>query len=72
MDIDNEAGYFLTLSDCMVLFPRLKGNESCLTRQERNILLKIEKVLYGCLSVSEMEELLEKEQRAHIVGSGNA
>ena len=60
MDKNEEAGIFLTLNDCTVLFPRLKDNESSLTKEERMIFLRMEKVLYGNLSIREMEELLEK------------
>jgi hypothetical protein len=48
----------LTLEDCKTLFPRLKGLENVLPDPERDILLKIEKVLYGHLSVREIENLL--------------
>ena len=60
MEINEEAGIFLTLNDCTVLFPRLKDNESSLTKEERLIFLRMEKVIYGNLSIREMEELLEK------------
>ena len=60
MDDDGEAGVFLSLYDCAVLFPALKGNESSLSREERMLMLRIEKVLYGNLSIREMEELLAR------------
>ena len=60
MENNEEAGIFLTLNDCTVLFPRLKDNESSLSKEERMIFLRMEKVLYGNLSIREMEELLEK------------
>ena len=60
MEINEEAGIFLTLNDCTVLFPRLKDIESSLTKEERLIFLRMEKVIYGNLSIREMEELLEK------------
>ena len=60
MDNNEEAGIFLTLNDCTVLFPRLKENESSLSKEERMIFLRLEKVLYGNLSIREMEELLAK------------
>jgi len=59
MDSD-ETGVFLTLNDCAALYPRFKGNESFLSEEERMVLLKIEKALYGSLSIREMEELLER------------
>jgi hypothetical protein len=60
MDRGAEAGVFLTLNDCTVLFPRFKANEFFLSAEERRILHRIEKVLYGNLSIREMEELLDK------------
>lgn len=64
MDHAEEAGIFLTLNDCTVLFPRLKENESSLSKEERMIFLRMEKVLYGNLSIREMEELLAKRSGA--------
>lgn len=55
-----ENGVFLTLDDCVILFPRLKENEASLSNEERLILLKIEKILYGSLSIEEIETLLAK------------
>ena len=60
MDECGEPGIFLTLNDCLALYPRLKANESFLSPEERMVLLSIEKILYGSFSVNEMEELLEK------------
>ena len=59
MDIDGEGGVFLTLNDCKALFPRLKGIEHSLSKDERMIMYQMEKVLYRYLSIQEMEELLE-------------
>jgi hypothetical protein len=58
--MDGETGIFLSLDDCVVLFPRLKENEASLSNEERLILLKMEKILYGSLSIHEIETLLEK------------
>ena len=69
MDNKGEAGVSLTLTDCTVLYPRLKENESSLSNEERNILFRIEKVLYGSLSIREMEDLLERYP-AHVCPSG--
>ena len=82
---DEAAGVFLTLNDCTVLFPRFKENESSLSKEERMLLHRIEKVLYGNLSIREMEELLERadpstrrakprinDGRAPAAGSGDA
>ena len=60
MDKEEDAGVFLTLNDCRALYPGLKGNESILSDEERMVLRKIEKVLYGSLSVQEIEELTMK------------
>ena len=65
MDNEGAAGVFLTLNDCTVLFPRLKENEASLSKEERVILLKMEKVLYENLSIREMEELTRKGPRIH-------
>ena len=62
MESNEEAGIFLTLNDCTILFPRLKDNESTLSKEERMIFLRMEKVIYGNLSIREMEELLEKRE----------
>ena len=59
---NEEAGIFLTLKDCTILFPRLKDNESSLSKEERMIFLRMEKVIYGNLSIREMEELLENRK----------
>ena len=64
MDNHEEAGVYLTLKDCTVLFPRIKGIESSLSKEERMIMLRIEKVLYENLSIREMEELLERGSNA--------
>jgi len=75
MGDDASAGVFLTLNDCTVLFPRLKENESFLSKEERRLLHRIEKVLYGNLSIREMEELLERgasSSRSGVTGSLNA
>ena len=60
MYTDMEEGVFLALDDCTVLFPILKRNESSLSKDERMIMLRIEKVLYRNLSITDMEELLER------------
>ena len=60
MDDIEKTGIFLSLNDCAALYPRLKGSEPLLAEEERVLLLKMEKLLYGVLSVREMEELLEK------------
>ena len=65
---DEEAGVFLSFNDCTALYPRLKENEPFLSREERQVLFKIEQVLYKSFSIDEMEELLEKaSSRSDIV-----
>jgi hypothetical protein len=56
--MDRQEGIFLPLEDCIALFPRLKRAEALLAVPEREALLKIEKVLYNCLSIQEVENLL--------------
>jgi hypothetical protein len=58
MDETPEGGVALSLEDCKALFPRLKKLEHYLDNPERSILLRMEKFLYGALSVGEIEELL--------------
>jgi hypothetical protein len=58
MENSGDDRVVLTLEDCKTLFPRLKGLENTLSAPERDILLKIEKVLYGHLSVRDIENLL--------------
>ena len=60
MENAEEAGVFLNLNDCMALYPRFKGNEPVLSEEERKVLIRVEKALYGSLSIREMEELLER------------
>jgi len=58
VDTEREEGVFLALDECTALFPRLKKNESSLSKDERVIMLRIEKILYRNLSITDMEELL--------------
>ena len=55
---DSEKGVFLSLGEARHLFPLLKKEESSISKEQRAIMLKIEKVLYENLSIREMEELL--------------
>jgi hypothetical protein len=65
--MDNgEAGIFLTLADCKALFPGLKKDEASLSGEERRVLLRIEKALYGSLSISEVEELARSTSRGMV------
>ena len=69
---DEAAGVFLSLNDCTVLFPRLKENEVSLSKGERMLLRRIEKVLYENLSIREIEALLEKGALPEEAGSNDA
>jgi len=60
MESGENTGIFLALTDCAALYPRFKASESFLSEEERLVLLKLEKTLYGSFSIREMEELLEK------------
>ena len=60
MDEYTEAGVFLSLNDCKILYPRFKEKESYLSEEERKVFLRIEKILYESFSILEMEELLER------------
>ncbi|GHU83747.1 hypothetical protein FACS189468_9130 [Spirochaetia bacterium] len=53
--MENNAETFLNLRELLAIFSRLKSLESSLTGAEREVLLKIEKILYGRLSIQEIE-----------------
>ncbi|MDR3167042.1 MAG: hypothetical protein LBT93_03785 [Treponema sp.] len=53
-----QNGIILSLEECKILFPLLKGLENTLLAPEREILLKIERVLYAHLSIRDVENLL--------------
>ncbi|MDR2398305.1 MAG: hypothetical protein LBD74_06040 [Spirochaetaceae bacterium] len=59
MEEQHEEGVFLTFKELKVLFPRLKGTENTLSPAEREVLLRIERTLYGRLSIQEVEGLLK-------------
>ncbi|MDR2483397.1 MAG: hypothetical protein LBD08_07185 [Treponema sp.] len=59
MDTPPVKERFLTLDDLHALFPRLKRMEVMLAPWERQVLLKIERVLYEYHSVEELEALLQ-------------
>ena len=60
MNSGEHTGVFLALNDCVALYPRLKSNEFFLSDGERMVLIRIEKALYECFSIKEMEELLDR------------
>ena len=49
---------YLSLEELVLLFPIIKKNESYLSCQERQVLVKIEKILYEKLSIAEIESRL--------------
>ena len=61
---DNRGGegLFLPLDECKILFSGLKKNEFSLSKEERMILYKMEKVLYRNLTIQEMESLPESTE----------
>jgi hypothetical protein len=54
-----EEGVFLDMEDCKALFRVFKKDEADLSLAERDILLRIEKLLYAHLSIQEIEDLYE-------------
>jgi hypothetical protein len=63
MKYPQEAGVFIGLRELMTVFPRIKREEYAMNPAERQVLMKLEQVLYENLSVEEVEELI------HIPGS---
>jgi len=55
---DTGVGIFLTMEELAVIFPRLKKNEAKLDFKERQVLGRMEKVLYKNLSIEEIENHL--------------
>jgi hypothetical protein len=60
----DREGVFLTFDELLAVFPRLKGLEAVLEKDERAVLLKLEKVLYECLSIGEIEQRLNDFKKA--------
>jgi len=50
------GGLFLTLEELSVIFPWLKKNEEGLGIRERQILNRMERILYEHLSIEEIEK----------------
>jgi hypothetical protein len=50
----------LNLNEILTIFPRLKALEDKLSEPERDILSKMEGLLYEYLSIDEMENLLKR------------
>ena len=55
---DTGAGIFLTLEELSFIFPSLKKNEASLGLRERQVLNRIERMLYKNLSIEEIENRL--------------
>ncbi|MDR1929424.1 MAG: hypothetical protein LBQ44_02230 [Treponema sp.] len=55
MDLSGTPGIFLSVKELRPVYLRLKQNEAALNAPERDILLKIERVLYEHLSIQELE-----------------
>ncbi|MDR2048258.1 MAG: hypothetical protein LBP69_02260 [Treponema sp.] len=55
----DQEGAFFTLNELLAVFPRLKHLEAVLKKDERAVLIKMEKVLYGHLSINEIEKRLK-------------
>lgn len=55
-------GISFTVNEVLDIFPRLKIMEEELEEWERAVLLKMEKNLYECLSVDEIESRLERAE----------
>jgi len=53
-----DTGIFLTLEDMAVIFSPLKKNEAQLNLRERQVLNRIERLLYKNLSIEEIENRL--------------
>jgi hypothetical protein len=55
----DEGGIFLDMEDCKAMFRAFKKDEINLSEAERNVLHRIEKLLYARLSIQEIEDLYE-------------
>lgn len=58
MERPTETGLFLNLEDLTLIVSSLKGREASLDGRERDLLRRMEAVLYDNLSIDEMEGLL--------------
>jgi len=57
---DQEPVIKLTLTEVLTIFPRLKVFEDRLSEPERDILTKMEGLIYDNLSIDELENLLKR------------
>ncbi|MDR2143718.1 MAG: hypothetical protein LBP29_05060 [Treponema sp.] len=55
----DQEGVFFTLDELLAIFPRLKHVEAVLKKDERAVLIRMEKVLYEHLSINEIEKCLK-------------
>lgn len=60
MTNEKEPTIQLTIKEILAIFPRLKACEHVLSEQERDILGKMENLLYDNLSIDEIETLLKR------------
>lgn len=58
METNDGVGLFLSLSELLLIFARLKTQEPSMGNGERELLRKMELMLYDHLSIEEMENLL--------------
>ncbi|MDR2553444.1 MAG: hypothetical protein LBD31_09820 [Treponema sp.] len=56
--MDAREGAFFSFEELLAVFPRLKEREDELSAAERRVLYKMEKILYGQLSIQEIENRL--------------
>jgi hypothetical protein len=60
-----QDGILLAPEDCKILFSLLKRHENALLAPERDILLRIERILYGHLSIQDIENLLPSPREGY-------
>ncbi|MDR2247739.1 MAG: hypothetical protein LBE17_13895 [Treponema sp.] len=58
MRYPQDAGVFIGIGELLAIFPRIKRDEYTMTPAERQVLTKLEKVLYEYLTVEEVENLM--------------
>jgi hypothetical protein len=57
MRYPQDAGVFIDFGELLAIFPRIKRGEYTMNPAERQVLTKLEKVLYEYLTVEEVENL---------------
>lgn len=58
IDTENERGVFFSMEELAVIFPIVKKNESFLDLRGRQVLNRIERILYDHLSIEDIENRL--------------